>query len=347
MTRLRKFGYFALGCTVFALATEVVLQLLPVSTATRLGQYSAKPFVSYPPSGAFQSAYGWDLRHPQSHRINQSGFVSSRERDAKKPALGIVGDSMVEGSAVKETDRVTERIQSHLPSRDAVMLGFPDASLVSYLDHISWAEQKLGVLDYIIFVNMNDANESLCDALGATLRCYEPSLQTIKTKPSFQSASLAKKILSHSATLQYFLGHLSASPSAVLAHLNPWRKRAPAGAPPALGALNRPEAEQAIAFFIDALAARKSGNVLLVTDCDRARLYKGETLPPIETYAALERLAKDKGLPVFNLCAAFREAYQSSSRRTEVSFDDSHWNARGHAIAAQAVSRAWQRAYGK
>jgi hypothetical protein len=109
------------------------------------------------------------------------------------------------------------------------------------------------------------------------------------------------------------------------------------------GTLRSPAAREALTLFADTLAQRYGPRVLLVFDCDRTRLYASQPALPNETYATLQALAIERNLTTLDLCPAFAQAFASAGLRTEVSLTDSHWNARGHDIAARAIAQTLTR----
>ncbi len=339
MKLLRKFGWVALGGMLFLLIAELLLQWLPTSTATKMGLHDGKPFASYPANHRFQSASGWDLRDPISHRTNAHGFATSAPRDLSKPGIGMVGDSMVEGSALPENQRVTEQLRRLLPRTDPVMLGFPGASLMSYLDHMAWATKTLGVERFVVFVNGNDANESVCTSAGGPSRCFDDKTAQIVASPVTRAESRVRDALARSALAQYVSGHLKFSVAAISRKLLPKRALGASEAtqrPP--GAFHNETARAALKHFADTVAAQYGSRVLLVFDCERTRLYAGDPPRSQEIYEALRPLAREHNIPILDLRPAFAESFRLEARRTEVSQTDSHWNARGHRIAAEAIA---------
>ena len=65
-----------LGALAALLVIEVLLRLLPVSSATMLGYYADPEILVYPPHHDWQMSTGWDMRNPQRLRSNAAWHMS-------------------------------------------------------------------------------------------------------------------------------------------------------------------------------------------------------------------------------------------------------------------------------
>jgi hypothetical protein len=334
-----------LGALVALLAIELCLQALPVSTATRMGYY-IDPFVrTYPPHSRFVSSVDWDLRSAVAQKINSVGFASSAERLKSKPGLGLIGDSFVEGTGVAESLRVSERVRALTPALDPIMLGSPGTSLIDYVDRARWASRTLDVSSFVFFVSANDANEAVCGSGQHLRRCLNAKTLAID-EIAVNPRSRVVDALGHSASLQYFLGHLKMTPSALLSALVPENtKQSQSAKPP--GALRSPASAVAIEQFLKDLQALQPMHVMIFLDCDRASMYDGKPVRKPETYETLHALNAKYQIPVIDSCPRFQERFDRTGLRTEVSLTDTHWNARGHHIVAELVAEEWAKHYPK
>jgi lysophospholipase L1-like esterase len=335
----------ALGALLALLTIELCLQALPVSTATRMG-YHIDPFVrTYPPRSRFVSSVDWDLRSAVTQSINSVGFASSAERNRSKPGLALIGDSFVEGTGVAESLRLSERLRALTTALDPVMLGSPGTSLIDYVDRARWASRTLEVSNFVFFVSANDANEAVCGSGQHLRRCLNAKTLAIDVMTTSARTRIVDA-LGHSASLQYFLGHLKMTPSALLRALFPENtKQAPSAKPP--GALRSPASAVAIEHFLEDLKALQPMSVMIFLDCDRASMYDGKPLRSPETYGTLHALNAKYKIPVIDSCPRFQDHFKRTGLRTEVSLTDTHWNARGHAIVAELVAEEWAKHYPK
>jgi hypothetical protein len=334
-----------LGALLALLAIELCLQALPVSTATRMGYY-IDPFVrTYSPGSHFTSSSDWDLRHAFPQKVNSLGFASSAERNKSKPGLALIGDSFVEGTAVAESLRVSERLRALTQALDPIMLGSPGTSLIDYVDRARWASRALDVNSFVFFVSVNDANEAVCGSGQHLRRCLNTKTLAIEELPA-NTRSRVVDTLGHLASLQYFLGHLKMTPSALLSAIVPENvTRSPSTKPP--GALKSPASATAIERFLKDLQALQPMSVMIFLDCDRASMYDGKPVRKPETYETLHALNAKYQIPVIDSCPRFHERFKQTGLRTEVSLTDTHWNARGHNIVAELVAEEWAKRYPK
>jgi hypothetical protein len=342
LTLIAKLSAGAIACL---LALELLLQALPVSTATRQDFY-IDPFIkNYPPNSQFRASNLWDLRQPVAQKVNSTGFASAAERNRALPGLALIGDSFVEGSAVPEHARVTERMRTYAVGYDPIMLGLPGTSLLDYLDRAQWARAHLSTDRFIFFIDANDGNEAVCGSGQHGLHCLNKTTGQIDTLPQTMRAK-EKDFFGKFATLQYFLGHLKLSLPALTSALRPV-KPAAAVSPKKHGALASPASALAIEHFLSELHKMRPAKVMLVIDCDRKALYDARTVIEAETHAELKARNARYNIPIVELCPRFQERYARDTLRTEVSLTDTHWNARGHDIVAERVAQAWLEHYPK
>ena len=343
MPTLKLLLKFCAGALAALLATELVLQALPVSTATRMDFY-VDPFIkTYPPNWQFRASSLWDLRQPVSQKTNSAGFASSVERAIALPGLALIGDSFVEGTGVAEHSRVTERLRAYAPEVDTIMLGSPGTSLLDYLDRIRWAQKRFNVNNFVIFVEANDGNEAVCGSGQHLRRCFNPTTAKIDVTEA-EARNGIKNFFGNFASLQYFLGHLKLTPERLMKALISKKPSETSEFPP-FGPLRSPISAVAIEHFLSELSQMKSARLMLVLDCNRRALYAGKNPADAPTHAELKERNKKYNLQIVEACPRFKERFARDGLRTEISLTDAHWNARGHDIVAQLVAEEWKKRF--
>lgn len=207
---------FALGVVAIALIAELMLQLLPVSTATRRGYHHDPDILTYPPNHRWRMATGWDLRNSQEMRSNSLGFAAEREFTPDPSAVALVGDSYVEASMLEAADRPAAQLQSLLGGgRVVYAFGSPGTALLDHAQRIRLARQRAGVQDIVLFLERFDARQSLCGSGNVDAHCLDPVTwqRRIERVPP---PGLVRSVLRHSALAQYFGGQIRATPRHVL-----------------------------------------------------------------------------------------------------------------------------------
>ncbi len=331
---------FFAGMLACVVVLELVLQALPVSTATR-SDYYVDPYINtYPPNGRFFYSSGWDLRQGNAQKVNSVGFASSVERTISLPGLALVGDSFIEGAAVPEPLRITERLREFLPDFDPIMLGTPGTSLLDYLDRARWARTRLNADSFVFFVGVDDGNDALCGSGQHLRRCFNRQTQKIE-ESDLPIRTKAKDFFSQFAVLQYFLGHLKLSSDSLKRAMFPQKKVA--GPARKQGALQSPTTSVALEHFLSTLDQMRPARVMIVLDCDRTALYAGQGISESESYTALKALNARYSIPIVETCDRFKQRFERDRLRTEVSFSDTHWNARGHDIIGELVAESWRK----
>jgi hypothetical protein len=327
-----------LGAVAVLVAAELVLQALPVSTATQSGNYVADFMRTYAPNRAYVASADWDLKHPQKMWSNNFGFASRTDFRRDANAVAIIGDSFVEGSAVEEPKRVTAQLQTLLNGRPVYMMGVPGTSLMDYGQRVQWAYRTLGIRDFVIVLEQGDVWQSICGKGQTHRRCLDAQTLTIKEQAS-PTPSALRQWAAHSALAQYVVGHLRFSTAALLDALAPSHAKAPAPEAPADAAS---AAERAIvADFLARTHGHDDARFTLLADCDRKALYQGFESKQAPSLIYLFEQARLRGMTVLESCDAFAAHFKRSGERTEISNRDSHWNAAGHQLVAFTIASAY------
>jgi hypothetical protein len=205
---LRGLWGVVLGGLGFALGLELLLRVLPVSTATQSG-YRLDPLIqTYPPQHRWVSSTGWDLRRPHTLQANNLGFLADRDFVPNPQALVLIGDSFVEATMLDAEARPGAQLERALGgSRQVYAMGGAGSALLDYAERVRYAYQQLGVRDFVIQMEGGDVRQSLCGSGNVHGPCLdrETLVARVETVPP---PSAAKRLLRHSALAQYVVGQL-------------------------------------------------------------------------------------------------------------------------------------------
>jgi hypothetical protein len=338
------------GCTAVLLLLELVLRLLPVSTATMTGYGLDADVLTYPPGHTWTASTGWDLRNAQRLRANNWGFVSEREFIPDPRAVALIGDSYVEAAMLPAADRPGARLESLLGGRPVYALGSPGTALIDHAQRLRLASERLQVRDVVIWLERGDARQSLCGSGNVHSRCLDPQSLAPRVERLPPPTAL-KRWARHSALAQYFLGQLKLQPAelrrALFTRVTPAEPttRVDGKATPASGAL-APHARAMIdavvdRFFIDA-SPYLQGRLLFVIDGRRSGSVAAPTSDDLERAHLIAQL-RSRGADVIDLEPAYAQHAATSRRSLEVGPYDAHLNAQGVQLVMGQVARWFER----
>lgn len=213
---LRTAAWATLGVLGTLAALELVLRLLPTSTATLSGYHVHPQILTYPPGHRWTLSTGWDLRNPQWLRANNYGFAAERDFVPDPQAVALIGDSFVEAAMLDAPDRAPEQLADALKrSRPVYGMGGPGSALLDYAERICFAADRLQVRDFVVLIEASDIRQSLCGSGNVHAPCLDR--QTLAPRTELHPApSLLKRVARHSALAQYLFGQLKASPERLL-----------------------------------------------------------------------------------------------------------------------------------
>jgi hypothetical protein len=346
---LRVSGWIVAGVAGMLAVLELVLRLLPVSTATLTGYHVDPLILSYPPGHRWQVSTGWDLRNAHRLRANNLGFAAERDFVATPGAVALVGDSYVEASMLDASQRPAEQLAAALGNgRPVYGLGGPGSALLDYAERIRLASQRLGVRDFVVLMEAGDVRQSLCgsgNAHGPCLdrRTLQPRIE-LHPEPGFD-----KKLLRDVALAQYVFGQLKVQPRRLLhqAFGSGTSAAQPAtdGAPTLEELADRRLRVQAVsAAFFERIAPYATGRLVLVVDGRReAELLRGGL--PLDDGLQFERdefirLAREHGAQVVDAEDVYRAHWARSSLSLVVGPYDRHLNAIGVGLLMRAAAQS-------
>lgn len=343
----RKAIYWLLGAIGFVLACEVVLQVLPVSSATLTGYHADPQILTYPPAHRWRVATGWDLRNARSLQSNNIGFVAERDFTRDPNAVALVGDSFVEASMLAAADRPGAQLEAALAGRPVYAMGGPGSALLDYAERIRFAHERFGVRDFVLLMERGDVRQSLCGSGNIHGPCLDRASFTPRTETQ-APPGLAKRLLRHSALAQYLLGQLKLSPERL------WRQALAQSQPPAEAAATgnaaravsaearaRALAETeavAQAFFARAMP-HVEGRLVIVLDGNR----NGLPIAPNSDDGARAHfmaIARQARAVVIDAEPLYRAHYATSALALEVGPYDAHLNPLGLGLVMRAAARA-------
>ncbi len=343
------------GLMTVVLLAELVCRVLPVSTATVTGYHLDPLILTYPSGHRFRTATGWDLRNAQTLQANNLGFVSDVDFVPDPQAVALIGDSYVEASMLPSIDRLGPKLQGHLGDRPVYAMGGPGSSLLDYAERIRLGSERLGVRDFVVFLESGDIRQSLCGSGNIHGPCLDR--QTLAPRITLQTPpSTLRRWVRESAFAQYLFSQLRVAPDRLVPELLALPQAAlprldrqsaattpPSSAPsPVRSSGPSAQALDAVAVsFFERVRPWVTGRLVVVLDRQR----NGE--PPSELDAEVERfarLAQERGATVVDMAPLYREHATRSTLSLSVGPYDGHLNALGLGLVARAAGDALRNA---
>lgn len=337
------------------LAAELLLRLLPVSTATRAGYYVDRDVLTYPPRHEWTASTGWDLRNVQHLHANNFGFASRVDFESDAKAIALIGDSYVEASMLDEDVRPAVQLQAELGgARKVYALGSPGTALLDYAQRIRFASQNLGTVDFVIWLEPGDARQALCGSGNVHSRCLDP--RTLEPRVErWSDPSWLKRVARHSALAQYLFGQLKLDLRRVAAGM--FRRNVPAEPAPRAagdaqaggpvvareaGPRSRQVVDAVLEEFFQQVQPYRRGRMIFLVDGYRAAPPARLSELDLERQYLIESLAA-RGVEVVDMQPAFVADASRSGLSLEVGPYDRHLNQRGVRLAMQQAAAQWRR----
>lgn len=344
---IRRALFLLLGALASVFVAELILRVLPVSTATNTDYHLTPNILNYPPNHEWTMATGWDLRNVQHQRSNNMGFAAEHDFVAGSDAVGLIGDSYVEASMLPMADRPAAQLERALGGRRVYAMGGPGSSLLDYAERIEWAHRTLGLNTFVVLMEHADASQALCNSANVHARCLSPDTlePTVSKRPA---SSRFKNMLRESALAQYLNSQLKFN-TARMSSPDFWRAGTPleSGKPspaPVQTALTPLAVEQkrivdaAVDAFFEKFDTLEGVRVVFVIDMNRRNLESGVRLPD-ESYHLAQRL-RARGQLVVQGEPIYREHQRQSRLRLDVGPYDQHFNRIGVALLMEAAATA-------
>ncbi|MFN4116386.1 MAG: hypothetical protein ACK4F7_07790 [Inhella sp.] len=328
---------------------ELLLRLLPVSTASLTGYYLNPDLLGYPPSHRWTVSTGWDLRNPQRLQANAQGFLADRDFVPDPRAIALIGDSYVEASMLDAADRPAAQLERLIGGEPVYALGTPGTALLDYGQRMLWAAETLGSRRFVLLLERGDIVQSLCGSGNVVSRCLDPVGFAPRREPHSPATGL-KRWLRHSSLAQYLVGHLRVDVAAFLRSVLTRQvpgEEASAEPKPVLSA--RPTAEAMLqararidavlqVFLADLAPVLAQADVLILLDGARTPPWLEGTNERFEREYLMERL-RHHGLRVIDLQPVYQAHAVRSHRALEIGPHDRHLNSLGVSVVMQAAAQ--------
>lgn len=343
---MRCFALRALaGALAAIVALEIVLRLLPVSTATLTGYHVDPDLLTYPPNHQWRVATGWDLRNAQALRSNNYGFVADIDFLPDPTAVALIGDSYVEASMLPASDRPGAQLQRMLPDRRVYALGGPGSSLLDYGQRIRWAAQTLRVRDFVLLLERFDARQSICGSGNVHSRCLNATTLLPETGRHAPPGAV-KRLLRHSALAQYVAGQIGFRPEAFLRAM--FRRVTPDSVAAGQTISAMPPSAQAVAQtlarvdavvdnFFATVRPFAAGRLVVLVDGQRTGKDTKASLVDLERQHLIQQLRKG-GAKIVDLEPVYTRHSRQSKRSLDVGPYDGHLNAMGVALVMRQAA---------
>ena len=328
----------ALLATVLCL--EALFRCLPVSTATLTGYYFDADLLTYPARHEWAVATGWDMRNAQHLRSNAQGFAADIDFVADPQALALIGDSYVEGSALRQQDRPAAQLARYLRGKRVVYgMGTPGTALLDYAQRIRYASQSLQTRDFVVWLEAGDARQALCGTGHVVSRCLDARTLLPRTE-RLAPPDAIKRLARHSALAQYVFSQLKFNPGRLLSDMRQALSPARAvveGATPADTKAMQAMVDAVLAEFFRQVAPHARGRLLFIVDGHRAAPPKQPTALHLERQYLVGAL-RAAGAEVLDLETVFEAHRNQSKLSPEVGPYDHHLNPLGVRLVMQAVA---------
>jgi hypothetical protein len=340
---------------VCLIAAEFALRFFPVSTGLRSMPVNAEnPVLHFTPDRPFTNSLGWNMHNVVHGRVNNAGFVNDQDyaRDGP-PLIAVVGDSFIEAQMVRYAESLQGRLAAALKDKFRVYsFAGSGAPLSQYLIWAGYAVREYGARAVVINVVGNDFDESLSAyRIGPGFWQYAPDANgVLQLRLNPHQAGTLISLARHSALARYLIINLGIQNKLfAIRWFGEMIFGKPANAQPRYaGNTDASVDEKRVADSLAAIDAAlrdipervglPPDRVLFTLDgfrtADAARDGTG-TYFDLMRRAFMERAAA-KGYEVLDLDTLFIPRHARTGESFEF-YDDNHWNAAGHEVAAQAV----------
>lgn len=346
---IRAVSWFLAGVLAFVVLAEAALHVLPSMRGLQTTADAGEGLLRhYEPNRPYRYSYSWAMLNAHTGRTNNYGQIAPRDFTPMSRPMVVIGDSFVE-SLMNDYDETLQGVLGRqLAERPAVYgLGISALSISDYVALARQARDEFAPVAAVFVIVDGDVSESLRPrpggfhlqpgadglSLAFTPRTPNPWVQWLRNH------------VGESALYSYVRGNLKFSPTDLLEALHHGRQdRSALPAGPSVLAQ-----EAVVDWFLRELPAATGvppSCSILLFDADRDAIYGSRRPANSKDNAGVRRrlvdLAQAAGFQTVDLGPAFRAAYAKEPLKLDHSPIDRHWNARGHAVAAEAVLRAWR-----
>lgn len=333
------------GLAAALAGAELALRFLPVQEGLRvLPVDSSSPVLRFAPHRESVWSKGPRFSIVNTVRTNDAGFVNDADYGvaSTEPLMAVVGDSYVEAAMVPFAETLNGRLASFAQGRGRVFsFGAAGAGLAQYLVWAEHARDTYGPSAFAFVIIANDFGDALKEKPGH--HRFDDSGGAVVLARTDYAPSALRRALRSSALVRYL---------ALNVQLGTRRPASASDGRRWVGNIEaRPPEETMIRYrlvtdwFLERLLAATgvaAEHIVLVLDGLRPHLYAEEDLVVAEESAWAElrsyvtERATARGFEVLDLQPRFVELHGREGTRFEFETDN-HWNAAGHAVAADAV----------
>lgn len=333
-----------LGILITLIAVEILLRFLPVSTSTDIGYYITPSIITYPAHHEVVMATGWNLSNAHHHRSNNYGFLTRRDFLPNANAVALIGDSYVEANMLKEDDRLGMQLENKLGDRPVYAFGGPGSSLLDYAERAHFAQEHLGVRDFVFIINNADVRETLCGSNNIHGPCLDPVTFIVRSEAQPKKVGLAKTMLRKSALAQYLFSQLRLKPEELVDKLfaSAFSEKmqvplAPLHQLRASENVGSAAVDHVVSAFLTILPKNNDGRLVLVLDSYRDCLTGSDAiLTPVRD--RFIQLIRQAGVELIETQSIFCTFFHATGLSLSVSPTDGHWNRLAHGLVADAIA---------
>jgi len=220
-------------------------------------------------------------------------------------------------------------------NRPVYAMGAPGTALLDYAQRIRYAANKLQTRDFVVWLEMEDALQSLCGSGYIASRCLDPTTLMPRIERQAPSDGI-KRFARHSALAQYVFGQLKFNPGKALAAFN---SKAPSSGQRQMPDDARMQAvtDAVLNEFFAQIQGVVQGRIVFIIDGDRGTPPAHATAVVHARDYLLQQLRK-RGAEVVDLNPVYAAHNATSRLSPEIGPYDRHLNALGVGLAMQAAA---------
>jgi hypothetical protein len=331
------------GGMLFALcALNATLWALPVQDGLFIGDTDPDwPAFHFVPHMRFTHSDGWNLRDVVHGHTNNLGYLAPFDYAYGDSGIIVVGDSFVESAMNAYPDSLQGQLK--IPSAERVPImnfGYSGASLSDYLGVASLAGRKFRVDWLVVVVVPGDFVDGYGSEPGF-FRWAPDRVVPVERVPDHGTKGSLKKFIRSLAIVRYVKGQLGVSLQSLLG-FSQGKAQAGCAAPH----LEPGDAEliRSVTRSFPGAAGVTPSRVIFDFDPDihplhDQRLMGGRSLCPTRDSLARKlfaRISAESGIHVIDIQPIFAAYVTATHERIDL--PDSHWNAVGNRLAAEAVA---------
>ncbi|MDC0336357.1 hypothetical protein OAN24_05645 [Pseudodesulfovibrio sp.] len=308
----------------------------------------ANPIAHFEPNRTSTWSRFADFSMVNTVHSNNYGFINDLDYDPKgrEPLIAVIGDSYVEATMVPYKETLHGRLSTALESKWRVYsFGVSGAPLSQYLVVAQFVRDEFKPNKMVFVVVGNDFDESLRHIKASQgLHLFEQhSNNQLTLERQDYSPGLLRRILRHSHLALYLF--TNAQIQHFLAALTQQNKTFVGQTDASVSSQRVNKSKQVVDTFFRTLpeaSGLPTEEVCFILDGMRPHLYSAKGIAQADgSYFQQMRdyfikIATSSGYIVTDLQPAFIQDYAQNGARFEFP-RDGHWNAAGHAIAAQAA----------